>query len=495
MKQIPTSAASRMTIPRQLLLSTAVTLTATLALLAIAVVGLSRVSQAKDVVIREHAPVRADARELDSAVADRAVAVRDVLLTGDQRHLERIRLADETFGAARARLQGSVTTATERDLLEQVDVQKAEWDDAVGSVLDDQAAGRLAEEDLGDVVEDRLVPNRLRLESLTEQLVVEADGLVSRGVAESDRISDGAIRLAWLLGGLLVALSIAIAMWIVRTASRRLGAFALTVGSAAAEVLAGASQQVAGTAQQAVAVQETATTVEELVQTAEQSTERARAVADRAQEAADVAAAGHRAIDESTAGMEQIREQVTAIATTVAGLAERAQNISDIAAVVDDVARQTHMLALNASIEAARAGEHGRGFSVVATEVRALAEQSRAATAQVSGIVADIQQQTQTAVLATELGTKTADAGVRRVLEAGETIRQLAQTIAASSLAAEQIAASAGQQTVATTQISQAMRDLDDVMQHSATAARQSEQAARDLDDVAVQLKAFVGAR
>lgn len=489
------SRGSRTTIRRQLLTSSAVTAVATIALVAIAIAALTQVTDAKNEVISADAPIVADAYALDARVADRAVAVRDLVLTSDPKYRQAERAANAAFETTYQALLANDLTDTERQLLEQIATEKARWDVAVEAVLADHSAGLIPEGELGTILTTRLLPARQALDGLRQELVQEAEQVIAAGVDDSNRTADRAIQAVWLLGALILLLSVAIGLWIARSVDRRLTPLALTVSSAAGEILAAASQQAAGAAQQAAAVQETATTVEELVQTAEQSTDRARSVAEQATIAVTVAEDGRRAVDASTSAMELIRGQVTTIAATVAGLAEQAQAISDVTETVDDIARQTHMLALNASIEAARAGEHGRGFSVVASEVRALAEQSRTATGQVAAIISDIQQRTQGAVMATEEGTKAVDAGVQQVQQAGSTIQQLAETIASAALAAEQIAASAGQQSIATTQIGQAMQDLDGVMQHSVAGARQGEQAARDLDDVASRLQSLVGTR
>jgi methyl-accepting chemotaxis protein len=230
------------------------------------------------------------------------------------------------------------------------------------------------------------------------------------------------------------------------------------------------------------------------VQTAEQSAGRARTLADQAQRAAEVSHDGTRAVEDSAAGMVAIRDQVETTARTVVELAERAQAISDIVDAVEDIAAQTHLLALNAAIEAARAGEHGKGFSVVATEVRSLAGQSRRATAEVSRILGEIQQGTATAVMASDEGTKRVADGVSRTQEAGETISQLADNVATAAEAGEQIAASSVQQAVVTAQIGEAMRNIEQVMEQNKASATEAEQAARDLHRVAAELKELVGA-
>ena len=155
------------------------------------------------------------------------------------------------------------------------------------------------------------------------------------------------------------------------------------LNSAAAEILASTQQQAAGTGEQAAAVQQTTTTMEEVTQSGAQISERAKLVAASAEATSAASMAGLQAVQNSTRIMEGIREQAEAVAENVVMLSEKTQAIGEIIATVNDIAEQSHLLALNAAIEAAAAGEHGRSFSVIASEVKNLADQSREATVQV----------------------------------------------------------------------------------------------------------------
>jgi methyl-accepting chemotaxis protein len=173
-------------------------------------------------------------------------------------------------------------------------------------------------------------------------------------------------------------------------------------------------------------------------------------------------------------------------------LSEQTQQIGEITATVNDIASQSNLLALNASVEAARAGEHGKGFAVVAVEVRNLAEQSKQATAQVKSILNEIQRATNAAVMATEEGTKGVDTGVDLTGQAGETIKQLAANISDSTNAAQQIVASAQQQSTGMEQIALAIENINQATVQNLASIRQAENSAQDLSDVAQQLETLV---
>jgi methyl-accepting chemotaxis protein len=267
-----------------------------------------------------------------------------------------------------------------------------------------------------------------------------------------------------------------------------------SVASAAAEILAATSQQSSGAQEQAASVAQTVSTVDEVLQTSEQAAHRATTVAQSSQRSLEISKAGRKAVDDSVQVMGSVKQQVESIAENILALAEQAQAIGEIIASVTDIAEQTNLLALNAAIEASRAGEHGRGFSVVASEVKVLAEQSRRATQQVRQILGDIQKATNSAVIVTEEGTKSVNHAIRVVNDAGETIRLLSEAVSDASQVAAQIAASSGQQATGVAQIHQAMKDIKLVTQQTLASTRQAEQAAQGLNTLAGTLRALVKA-
>ncbi len=273
---------------------------------------------------------------------------------------------------------------------------------------------------------------------------------------------------------------------------RTVAEFVNQLAGANAEILSSTSEQVSSAQEQGSAVAETVSTVEEIAQTSEEAAGRARAVSESARQSEELGKGGRRAVDEAVSAMAMVREQVESIATRILALAEQAQSIGDIINTVNDISEQTHMLALNASIEASRAGEHGRGFAVVAAEVKALADQSKKATAQVRQILGHIQKATHSAVMTTEEGTKSVSAATRVVGEAGGSIQRLGDLLAQASLTAAQIAASANQQATGIGQIRQAMRDVNQSAQQALASTRQTERAVQDLNSMGLKLKGLL---
>ncbi|HEX8822054.1 MAG TPA: methyl-accepting chemotaxis protein [Archangium sp.] len=273
---------------------------------------------------------------------------------------------------------------------------------------------------------------------------------------------------------------------------RTVAEFVYQLSGATAEILASTTEQVAGAQQQGSAVAETVSTVEELAQMSEEAAGRARGVSESARHSEEVGRSGRRAVEEAISSMTAVREQVESIASRILALAEQAQAIGDIITTVNDISEQTHMLALNASIEASRAGEHGRGFAVVAAEVKALADQSKKATAQVRQILGQIQKATQGAVMTTEEGTKSVATATKVVTQAGATIQTLGEQLTQASLTAAQISASASQQATGIGQIRQAMRDVNQATQQTLTSTRQTERAVQDLNAMGQKLKSLL---
>jgi len=123
--------------------------------------------------------------------------------------------------------------------------------------------------------------------------------------------------------------------------------------------------------------------------------------------------------------MFSIRHKIQTIAELILELSDFVQSISSTVGLVEDIAEQTNLLALNAAVEAARAGEHGKGFAVVASEIRKLADESKQATAKIISLINDIQQTANSTVLATEEGTKEIESGLELAHVISENIEQL----------------------------------------------------------------------
>ncbi|MCJ1883936.1 methyl-accepting chemotaxis protein [Pseudomonas sp. LA21] len=265
------------------------------------------------------------------------------------------------------------------------------------------------------------------------------------------------------------------------------------LATASEEILAVTTQVASGTQETATAISEIATTVEEVKQTAVLSGTKSQAVTESAERTRQVAQVGRQSVEETLKGMSQIRAQMQAVAESVMRLGEQSQTIGEIVASVNDLAEQSNLLGVNASIEAVKAGEAGKGFSVVAQEVKTLAEQSKQATAQVRSILGDIQKAMTRAVMQAEEGSKSVESGYERAQVSGETIRSLSSSIEESSEMAVQIAVTSQQQMIGMDQIGTAMENIRQASQDNVGGTRQVDMAARNLHQLGLKLKGLAG--
>jgi len=265
-----------------------------------------------------------------------------------------------------------------------------------------------------------------------------------------------------------------------------------SLNTATAEILASTQQQAASTAEQAAAVQQANATMTEISQSGAQISERARQVATAAEATSSASASGLQSVRNTTQIMDGIREQAEAVATNVISLSEKTQAIGEIITTVNDIAEQSHLLALNAAIQAAVAGEQGRSFSVVANEMKNLAAQSKQATIQVRGILGDIQKGITTSVMLTEEAVKRADSGRQQANVADQTIRKLTESVEESVRAFQQIVGGSSQQQIGFEQVTHAFRNISVATQQTATSTKQSEKAASNLGTLAQELRSAV---
>lgn len=274
-----------------------------------------------------------------------------------------------------------------------------------------------------------------------------------------------------------------------RDVAKQSTAVSENLNAATSQILASAQQQAAATAEQAAAVQQANVTMTELSQSGAQISDRAKQVAAAAEAVSTASASGLQSVQSTNATMEGIREQAEAVAENVISLSEKTQAVGEIITSVNDIAEQSHLLALNAAIQAAVAGEHGRSFSVVAGEMKNLAVQSKQATVQVRVILGDIQKGINTSVMLTEEAVKRAEAGKQQADAADRIIRRLSENLEESIRAFQQIVAGSAQQQIGFEQVTQAFRNIGTASQETASSTRQSEKAAANLSALSQQLR------
>ncbi|MBC2581453.1 methyl-accepting chemotaxis protein [Clostridium sp. DJ247] len=261
------------------------------------------------------------------------------------------------------------------------------------------------------------------------------------------------------------------------------------LASSVSEITVSLTQVTSGAAETSSAVSETTATVEEIKQTVFLSSEKTKNVSNSAKHSLEISKSGSKATEETLQGMDVINSQMKEIAESIIALSEQSQNISELIESVDNISEQSNILAVNASIEAAKAGEHGKGFSIVAQEIRNLAEQSKQSTKQVRNILKDIQKATNKAVMTTEKGIKLVDVGMEKAAEAGQAIQNLMENITISAQAAIQIEASSQQQLVGMDQVAIAMEGINEASIRNLDSMKQLEEATRNLQEMGYRLK------
>ncbi|HJV44203.1 MAG TPA: methyl-accepting chemotaxis protein [Bacillota bacterium] len=241
--------------------------------------------------------------------------------------------------------------------------------------------------------------------------------------------------------------------------------------SASTEEIAGGSQQQAQSANNASElVKELAISVDSIAKNAEQA-------AISSEQTAVLASQGGEVIKDALMGMRQIDEKM-------AELADKSTQIGEIVEVIDDIAEQTNLLALNAAIEAARAGEAGKGFAVVADEVRKLAERSSKATKEIAALITSIQNNTHHAVSAVTAGNE-------KMNHAEKTFNEIVGVVQSSASKVTEIAAASEEQSAQSAGVLEVVENIAAITQQTSAGTQETAATANDLSKMADQLNSL----
>ena len=308
---------------------------------------------------------------------------------------------------------------------------------------------------------------RERVES-TEQ---RREGIERTLVAALDRLRDGDLvncseQSESLPGRLAVSLSNATTA--LDVLAQQIQSSSIEVASAANSVNEIASELASGSSQQAASVVEITAAMEELARTASQIADNAASQADLAQTAEESGTAGQGAVEEAVDGVEEVKKRISGIASRAEILGTRSKEIYRVLDLITEIAQETHILSLNAAIEAAAAGDHGRRFSVVAEEVRRLAQRSQESVESVRNLLDEFSSSIRATVVATEEGSTEAGRVLERARSAASAIEDLRGASSDTARVAREISLATQQQNAASDEVVLTLKEVSQVVQRMA---------------------------
>jgi methyl-accepting chemotaxis protein len=264
--------------------------------------------------------------------------------------------------------------------------------------------------------------------------------------------------------------------------------------SDAAGILDSASAQMAsGVEQAALQANSVAVAAEEMSKTSGEIAQNCTVAVRSSDEANRFATSGEKVINGTISVMTRISDRVKESAEVIKELGTRSEQIGKIVGLINDVADQTNLLALNAAIEAARAGEHGRGFAVVADEVRKLAERTSHATKEISSTIQAMQVETRKAVVSMEEGVNEVEVGTAEAAKSGEALRDILSQISKVTVEINQIAVASEEETATTDEIATSIQQISSVINETSTRLQENANASSRLADLSKGLQAMVG--
>ena len=264
------------------------------------------------------------------------------------------------------------------------------------------------------------------------------------------------------------------------------------LASASAEVSASTEQMSASAEQQSAQADTVATTTEEMSATVQEAAQTAAKGAEEARKAGEMAGEGGELANQTVNAINRISENATEVGHTIGDLAKKAEQINKVVDVIEDIADQTNLLALNAAIEAARAGEAGRGFAVVADEVRKLAEKTMTATKEVGETVQAIQDASNEAVNRMEEAERIVAGGVDLAKQTGEKLGHIVDNATNVGNMVSQIATASEEQSVATDEITKNVEGIATAAREVSSAVGETARTAEELSSMAARLTEVV---
>ncbi len=445
-------------------------------------------------VVRSHKTL-VELERVFSLVKDVDAGHRDYLLTGNEASLEPYRQARNGLTGELGLLRESLADSAEQlkhlesleTLVEQmmagldanIEVRRTEGFEAAMAYVH-TGEGSRSMEGIHEVL-SHLRQEESRLREEREAKHAEADSSLDK--------------FFWIDGAGLLFFWGLIALLIGRNLERRLQTAISQMQGSSTALHTAASQQATGAREQASATTEISTTVKELLSTSRQIASSAQQVARVADETAGAAHNGNETVQHAQEAIDTVRRQVDAIVNHMLELGKRSQEIGGILDIINELAEQTNILAINATIESAGAGEHGRRFAVVAEEIRKLADRVGSATKDIRELIDEIRAASNTTIMATEDGAKAVQSSAKQFNDVAGSFRRIAELVRANLDVAREIELSTQQQTTAVEQVNTAILEVAQTARQVESTSAQTLQTANQLAQISKQVHAILDSR
>lgn len=457
----------------------------------IAVYALKTVVASKDRVLEVNGQNLVDAERLRGTTERRGGAVRGYLLTRDEQFLEEIKSARTDFAAIHTRLKSVASADEDKRLVDQIERAEAGFVVALERVVSLRRTDATLEA-VTRAFESEIVPKREVLDQSVASFVAFEQRLLEEGKKAATDTASSATAAVGVVSIAAVLMAMGIALVLTRTLSQQIGSAVQHVQSSSSELQTAANQQATGAKEQSTAMSEITTTISELLATSKQIAESAQRVAHIAEETAQGARSGEQTVSKTSESIGGIKRQVDLIVTHMLDLGKKSQQIGGILEIINELAEQTNILAINATIEAAGAGDAGKRFAVVADEIRKLADRVGGSTKEIRGLIDEIRAAVNTTVMTTEGGTKAVDAGARQFSDVATAFKQIASLVSTTTEAAREIELSTKQQSTAVEQVNIAVANVAQATRETEASSSQTLQTASQLSGLSRDLMRLV---
>lgn len=477
---------STWTLARKMLVAFGVVGVIAFAMGLVAILGLRSVAAMKDDIIEYDAANLVDSARLDALANAKTVAIRSFMLVGDERFLtDRTEVAtemDRVLADLRQRL-------SDRNESHQIDVIQ-ELENQLRAITQGILARR------GSTTTDLMLaefrnsamPKRDAVDAAMKALLAgQKQNMETRREASKARAEmiENSVAFLMILGVLVTFLI----GWVHTTRTNAsMGDAVSRLQSSSAELETTATQQSSISQEHATSMSEITTTIRELLATSRQIADSAQRCARLSSEASDDSKTGDQRVTAAHDLFTRTRDQVGTIVEHMLDLQSKSQQVGGILDIINDMADQTNILAINATIEASSAGEHGNRFAVVADEIRKLSDRVAKSTRDIRHLLEGMKTATNRTLMVTETGAKTAQEGIARFAESLDTFHRIADLVATLHESSREIELSTQQQATAVDQVHLAVDEVARTAREVETSAAQSLQTSRDLAKLSSEL-------